>query len=91
MRREPRWCVAKVSDDGKMKVISPAFESTAEAEERANAATIAIHLDGKVWARGRRSHFLLIWFKVLNPAYTQKRGRREMFERFRERRDHVQA
>jgi hypothetical protein len=34
MRREPRWCVAEVSDDGKMKVISPAFESTAEAEER---------------------------------------------------------
>jgi len=25
------------------------------------------------------------WFKVLNPDYTQKRGRREMFERFRER------
>jgi hypothetical protein len=25
------------------------------------------------------------WFKVLNPAYTQKRGRREMFDRFRER------
>lgn len=26
------------------------------------------------------------WFKVLNPAYTQKRGRRELFERFGERR-----
>jgi hypothetical protein len=25
------------------------------------------------------------WFKVLNPAYTQKRGRREMFDRFRQR------
>jgi ATP-dependent DNA ligase len=24
------------------------------------------------------------WFKVLNPEYTQKRGRREMFEGFRE-------
>jgi bifunctional non-homologous end joining protein LigD len=23
------------------------------------------------------------WFKVLNPAYTQKRGRREMFDKFR--------
>ncbi|PYU20844.1 MAG: hypothetical protein DMG30_19640 [Acidobacteria bacterium] len=22
------------------------------------------------------------WFKVLNPAYSQKRGRREMFEKF---------
>jgi bifunctional non-homologous end joining protein LigD len=26
------------------------------------------------------------WFKVLNPVYTQKRGRREMFDKFRERR-----
>jgi hypothetical protein len=25
------------------------------------------------------------WLKVLNPNYTQKRGRREMFDRFRER------
>ena len=25
------------------------------------------------------------WFKVLNPDYSQKRGRREMFDRFRER------
>jgi bifunctional non-homologous end joining protein LigD len=25
------------------------------------------------------------WFKILNPAYTQKRGRREMFEGFRTR------
>jgi bifunctional non-homologous end joining protein LigD len=25
------------------------------------------------------------WFKVLNPDYTQKRGRRELFDRFRER------
>jgi len=25
------------------------------------------------------------WFKVLNPAYTQKRGRKDMFDRFRER------
>ncbi|HZP33460.1 MAG TPA: hypothetical protein VFB23_08875 [Candidatus Acidoferrales bacterium] len=26
------------------------------------------------------------WFKVLNPDYSQKRGRREMFDAFRERR-----
>lgn len=25
------------------------------------------------------------WFKVLNPEYSQKRGRREMFDKFRER------
>jgi bifunctional non-homologous end joining protein LigD len=25
------------------------------------------------------------WFKVLNPTYSQKRGRREMFDKFRER------
>jgi hypothetical protein len=25
------------------------------------------------------------WFKVLNPYYTQKRGRKELFEGFRER------
>jgi bifunctional non-homologous end joining protein LigD len=30
------------------------------------------------------------WFKILNPDYSQKRGRRELFERFRERR-HVPA
>ena len=24
-----------------------------------------------------------MWFKVLNPDYTQKRGRKEMFESFR--------
>lgn len=26
------------------------------------------------------------WFKILNPAYTQKRGRKELFDKFRERR-----
>jgi hypothetical protein len=26
------------------------------------------------------------WFKVLNPDYSQKRGRKEMFNKFRERR-----
>ena len=31
------------------------------------------------------------WFKVLNPAYTQKRGRQEMFDKFRERREYVPA
>jgi hypothetical protein len=25
------------------------------------------------------------WFEILNPDYTQKRGRREMFDKFRER------
>jgi hypothetical protein len=25
------------------------------------------------------------WFKVLNPGYSQKRGRRELFDKFRER------
>jgi hypothetical protein len=25
------------------------------------------------------------WFKVLNPDYSQARGREEMFEKFRER------
>jgi hypothetical protein len=27
------------------------------------------------------------WFKVLNPDYTQKHGRREMFEGFKQRSD----
>jgi len=27
----------------------------------------------------------MTWFKVLNPYYTQKRGRKELFEGFRER------
>jgi hypothetical protein len=26
------------------------------------------------------------WFKILNQDYTQKRGRKEMFEKFHERR-----
>jgi hypothetical protein len=29
------------------------------------------------------------WFKVLNPDYSQKRGRKEMFENFRARTDSV--
>jgi bifunctional non-homologous end joining protein LigD len=33
------------------------------------------------------------WFKVLNPDYSQKRGRREVFDRFRQRtrRDPLQS
>ena len=27
----------------------------------------------------------MTWFKILNPDYSQKRGRKEMFEKFRER------
>jgi ATP-dependent DNA ligase len=30
------------------------------------------------------------WFKILNPEYTQKRGRKEMFDKFHER-EHVVA
>jgi bifunctional non-homologous end joining protein LigD len=30
------------------------------------------------------------WFKVLNPDYTQKRGRKEMFDKFRERSELLQ-
>jgi bifunctional non-homologous end joining protein LigD len=32
-----------------------------------------------------------LWFKVLNPAYTQKGGRQEMFENFRSKTEHVAA
>ena len=35
---------------------------------------------------GRYSTAPNSWVKVLNPDYTQKRGRREMFDKFRERR-----
>jgi hypothetical protein len=31
------------------------------------------------------------WFKVLNPDYTQKRGRREMFDKFRTNGERVAA
>ena len=30
----------------------------------------------------------MTWFKILNPDYSQARGRREMFERFHEPRSH---
>jgi len=39
-------------------------------------------------AKHRRTPYVTepaVWFKVLNPGYTQKRGRREMFDRFHER------
>ena len=36
-------------------------------------------------ARGPYSETPRSWLKVLNPDYTQKRGRREMFEKFHER------
>jgi bifunctional non-homologous end joining protein LigD len=29
------------------------------------------------------------WLKIVNPDYTLKRGRREMFDRFREHQQHV--
>jgi bifunctional non-homologous end joining protein LigD len=31
------------------------------------------------------------WVKVLNPSYSQMRGREEMFERFREPKEHVES
>jgi hypothetical protein len=37
-------------------------------------------------ARGPYSASPCSWLKVINPNYTQHRGRREMFERFRQRR-----
>ena len=36
-------------------------------------------------ARGPYNETPRSWLKVLNPDYTQKRGRREMFEKFHER------
>jgi hypothetical protein len=32
--REPRWCVAEISKDGKINHVSRAFEYVAEAEQR---------------------------------------------------------
>jgi hypothetical protein len=29
------------------------------------------------------------WFKILNPDYSQKRGRKEMFEKFRGGNQHL--
>jgi bifunctional non-homologous end joining protein LigD len=31
------------------------------------------------------------WFKILNPAYTKARGRKEMVDKFREYREHAPA
>jgi ATP-dependent DNA ligase len=41
-------------------------------------------------AQGPYSATPCSWLKVINPNYTQHRGRREMFERFRERRPAIQ-
>jgi hypothetical protein len=41
-------------------------------------------------AKQKLAHYVTspaTWFKVLNPDYTQKRGRREMFDGFRHRSD----
>lgn len=35
-------------------------------------------------AKHKRATYGVGWFKILNPEYTQKRGRREMFDGFRE-------
>ncbi|MBZ5698409.1 MAG: hypothetical protein LAN18_07660 [Acidobacteriia bacterium] len=32
--RQPYWCVAEISEDGKISPLSPAFEDVADAEER---------------------------------------------------------
>ena len=32
--RQPRWCVAEISNEGTINHISPAFENVDEAEER---------------------------------------------------------
>lgn len=34
--RQPYWCVAEISKDGKINPISPHFEFEADAEERKN-------------------------------------------------------
>jgi hypothetical protein len=34
--RQPYWCVAEISKDGKINPISPHFESEADAAERKN-------------------------------------------------------
>ena len=37
------------------------------------------------YKRGTYTAAPISWVKILNPLYTQKRGRQEMFEAFRER------
>jgi len=43
------------------------------------------------YKRGAYAAKPVSWVKVLNPSYSQMRGREEMFERFRERREHVES
>jgi len=43
------------------------------------------------YKRGAYAAKPVSWVKVLNPSYSQMRGREEMFERFRERRKHVES
>jgi hypothetical protein len=43
------------------------------------------------YKRGTYATKPVSWVKVLNPSYSQMRGREEMFERFRERREHVES
>ena len=47
-------------------------------------------IDGK-YKRGAYAAKPVSWVKILNPSYSQMRGREEMFERFRERREHVES
>ena len=41
------------------------------------------------YKRGAYAAKPVSWVKILNPSYSQMRGREEMFERFRERGEHV--
>jgi bifunctional non-homologous end joining protein LigD len=43
------------------------------------------------YKRGTYTTAPISWVKILNPSYSQKRGRREMFENFRERGEHVRV
>jgi hypothetical protein len=50
MSRRPRWCVAEISQDGKINPISPSFEYAVDAEERQKA------LSAKEEYRGKNLH-----------------------------------
>jgi ATP-dependent DNA ligase len=43
------------------------------------------------YKRGTYTTSPISWVKILNPSYSQKRDRREMFENFRERGEHVRV
>jgi bifunctional non-homologous end joining protein LigD len=43
------------------------------------------------YKRGAYAAKPVSWVKVLNPSYSQMRGREEMFERFREPKEHVES